>query len=93
MFFCHDLGKETIERYCGSLSGTLNSGLSNMLSPCPIFTPFSQQTQRINLVTQRIENLEKNICDLIFKLVLDFFENIMFMQHLLIDLRQVVKRQ
>jgi hypothetical protein len=36
----------------------------------------------------------KNICDFIFKLILDATENNnMLMQHLLVDLKQVARRQ
>jgi hypothetical protein len=35
----------------------------------------------------------KNICDLIFKFVSDATENNMFMQHLLVDLKQVAGKQ
>ncbi len=93
MFFRLDLVEGTIARYYGSLSGTLNGGLNNMLNPCLIITPFLQQTPRINPTPQRTKDPENNICDLIFKLILDANENNMFMQHLLVDLKQVARRQ
>jgi hypothetical protein len=55
--------------------------------------PSSQQTLGTSLVAQRTKDLKKNICDFIFKLVSDVVENSMFMQHLLVDLKQVARRQ
>ncbi len=89
MFLRLDLTEGTIAFYYGSLSGTMNGGLNSMFSPCLIIMPSSQQTLGTNLAPQGIEDLEKNICDLIFKLILDVTENSMFMQHLLVDLKQV----
>jgi hypothetical protein len=51
-----------------------------------------QQTPGTNPVPMMIKNPEKNICDPIFKLISDTIENNMFMQHLLVDLKQVVER-
>jgi hypothetical protein len=71
MLFCFDLTKGTITHYYNSLSGILNGGLSSMFNPCPIFMPCLQQTPKTNIVPQRIEDLVKNIYDLIFKLISD----------------------
>jgi hypothetical protein len=93
MFFCFDLAKGTIAHYYDSLSGILNGGLSSMFNPCLVFMPYSQQTPKTNIVPQRIENLVKNIYDLIFKLISNISKNNMLMQHLLLDSKQVVGRQ
>jgi hypothetical protein len=41
MFFCPDLTEGIIMHYFNSLGGTLNGGLSSMLIPCPILSPYS----------------------------------------------------
>ncbi len=63
MFLHLDLVKGTIACYSSSLSETFNGGLNNMFNPCPIITPFSQQTLRTNPTPQSTKDLEKNICD------------------------------
>ncbi len=93
MLFHLDLIEGTITHYCGSLNGTLNSGLNSMFNPRPMFTPFSQQTLRTSPTPQRTDDPEKNICDFIFKLISGAIENSMIMQHLLVDLKQIVGRK
>ncbi len=79
MFLCPNLSEGIIAHYSNSLIGTLNSGLNSMFSPCPTFTPYSQQTPKTTPIPQRTENPMKNICDLIFKLISNPTKNNMFM--------------
>jgi hypothetical protein len=67
--------------------------LSSMFSPCPILTPSPQKTLGTSATPRSTHGPEKNICDFILKLVSDVNENNMLMQHLLVDLKQVARRQ
>jgi hypothetical protein len=79
MFLHLDVIEGTIAWYYGSLSGTLNNGLSSMFSPCLILMPSPQETPGKNLAPHSTHDPKKNICDFILKLVWDANENNMFM--------------